>query len=188
MIRFPIASILSACTAGILVFATTMSAQAASLEQPADAPRLHGPDQDFIAGATTALSTQRDAARIATARSTDREVKEFAERVSNDSAKLSDELRAASPRGIDVPNNDPEVAVLDRIKNLRGGEFDRAYIEQIALTGEQRAMSTFQSEIASGRDEHLKDAARNALPIIQAQYAQAQELAKRKHFAEGSAQ
>jgi putative membrane protein len=188
MIRLLIPSIVCACTTSLVVFATTASAQTTQSALSSDATKLHAVDQAFVADATKAVSTQRDAARIATARSTDREVKAFAERVATDDAKLSDALRAASPRGVDVPKNDPDTAVLDSIKNLRGGEFDKVYVEQVALGGEQKALSAFQSEIASGRDEQLKDAARNALPTIQAHYAQAQELAKRKHLADGSAQ
>jgi predicted outer membrane protein len=132
------------------------------------------------------VSTQIDAARIATARSTDRDVKAFAERVASDDAKVSAALRAASPRGVDVPKNDPDVAALDSVKNLRGADFDKAYIEQVALGGGQKTLSAFQAEIASGRNEPLKDAARKALPTIQQHYAMAQELAKRKHLPEGA--
>ena len=109
-------------------------------------------------------------------------MKAFAERVSNDNAKISDALRAASPRGVDVPKNDPDAAVLASINNLRGADFDKAYIVQVALAGDQKALSAFQAEIASGRDEQLKDAAKKALPTIQEHYAMAQDLAKRKHL------
>jgi len=110
-------------------------------------------------------------------------VKAFAEKVAADNLQIADALRAASPRGVDVPHNNPDTATLDSIRNLRGAEFDKTYIEQIALGGEQKTLSAFQAEIASGRNEQLKDAARKALPTIQAQYASAQELAKRKHLA-----
>ncbi|RKF33310.1 DUF4142 domain-containing protein [Paraburkholderia fungorum] len=177
MIRLPLATLTSACMASLMVVATAASAQTAP-----DAVRIHAADQAFITDATTAVATQRDAARIATSRSTDREVKAFAERVSNDNAKISDALRAASPRGVDVPKNDPNTAVLASINNLRGADFDKTYIEQVALAGEQKALSAFQAEIASGRDEQLKNVAKQALPTIQAHYAMAQDLAKRKHF------
>ena len=179
MIRLPLAAITSACMASLMVVATSASAQTAAAP---DAVRIHAADQTFITDATKAVSTQRDAARIATSRSTDRDVKAFAERVSNDNAKISDALRAASPRGVDVPKNDPDPAVLASINNLRGADFDKTYIEQVALAGEQKALSAFQAEIASGRDEQLKDAAKKALPTIQEHYAMAQELAKRKHL------
>lgn len=182
MIRLPLVAVTSACMASLLVVATAANAQTAPAAAAADAGRLHAADQAFIADATQAVATQRDAARIATSRSTDRDVKAFAERVSSDNAKISDALRAASPRGVDVPKNDPDTAVLASINNLRGADFDKTYIEQVALAGEQKALSAFQAEIASGRDEQLKDAAKKALPTIQAHYAMAQDLARRKHL------
>ena len=180
MIRLPLATFTGACMAGLLVAATAASAQTAPAA--ADAGRLHAADQAFIADGTQVVATQRDAARIATSRSTDREVKAFAERVSTDNAKISDALRAASPRGVDVPKNDPDQAMLASINTLRGADFDKAYIEQVALSGEQKALSAFQAEIASGRDEQLKAVAKQSLPTLQAHYAMAQDLAKRKHL------
>ncbi|MFM0284929.1 DUF4142 domain-containing protein [Paraburkholderia sediminicola] len=180
MIRLPLAAITSACIASLMAVATAASSQTPPAAP--DAARIHAADQAFIADATKDVATQRDAARIAASRSTDHDVKAFAERVSNDNAKISDALRAASPRGVDVPKNDPDAAVLASINNLRGADFDKTYIEQVALAGEQKTLSAFQAEIASGRDEQLKDAAKKALPTIQEHYAMAQDLAKRKHL------
>lgn len=178
--RQSLASFIAASTAGLLL-ATAAHAQTA----PADsAQKLHEADQTFIADGTKAVATQRDAARLADSRSTDREVKAFAEKIVADDTKLSNALRAASPRGVDVPRDDPDTAVLDSIKNLRGADFDKAYIEQVALAGQQKAMSAFQAEIASGRDAQLKSVATKALPTLQADYAQAQQLAQRKHLAQ----
>lgn len=145
--------------------------------------KLHGSDKAFIADGTQTVATQRDAARIADSRSSDREVKAFAEKIVADYTKLSNEMRAASPRGVDVPRNDPDTAVLDSIKNLRGADFDKAYIEQVALGGQQKALSAFQAEIAQGRDAGLKKVATEGLPVIQADIAKAKELAQRKHMA-----
>ncbi|MPW18087.1 DUF4142 domain-containing protein [Paraburkholderia sp. CNPSo 3157] len=185
MICLPIHSIASACVAGLLVVSAAAHAQTGQPPQPAheNTARLHGNDEAFITDATKAVLTQRDAARIATARSGDREVKAFAERVANDNATIEQELRAATPRGVKVPRNEPDAAALDSIRNLRGGEFDKTYIEQVALGGGQRSLSVFKAEAESGRNEKLKDAARKALPTIQEHYTMAQELAKRKHLA-----
>jgi len=185
MIRFSIAPTLGALATGLLVVTTAASAQTA---QPSSGEvRLHGNDQAFINEATKAVSTQRDAARIAAARSKDREVKAFAEKVANDNAMIATELRAAIPHGVvGVPKDDPDNAVLESIRNLPGGEFDKTYIENVALADEQKALSAFQAEIAGGRNEQLKDAARKALPTMQEHYAMAQELAKRKHLSESA--
>ncbi|KVD01719.1 hypothetical protein WI78_07750 [Burkholderia ubonensis] len=195
MNRFPNASRLALSAAGLLLVAVTATAQTAQPAQPgqpaepaqtapsAGAPRLHEADQSFINDGTKTVSTQRGAARIADSRSSDGQVKAFAQRVSADDEKIIQAMRAASPRGVDVPHNDPDTALLDSIKTLRGAEFDKAYIEQVALAGQQKAISAFQAEIAAGRDAKLKEVARQALPILQAHYADAQKLAQRHHLA-----
>jgi putative membrane protein len=184
MIRLSLASLASVSAVGLL--ALSMSAHAQTAAAPAagaSSPELHAADKTFISDGTQTVATQRDAARIADSRSTDREVKAFAEQLVADYSKLSDSMRAASPRGVDVPRNDPDTAVIDGIKNLRGADFDKAYIEQVALGGQQKTLSAFQAEIASGRDAGLKKAASAGLPVIQADIAKAKELAQRKHLA-----
>ncbi|WP_321922410.1 DUF4142 domain-containing protein [Burkholderia sp. BCC1998] len=187
MNRFPQVSRLALSAAGLLLVAVTATAQTA---QPAPAApaaatqtRIHEADQAFINDGTKTVSTQHDAARIADSRTSDSQVKAFAQRVSTDDEKIIQAMRAASPRGVDVPANDPDTTVLDSIKTLRGAEFDKAYIEQVALAGQQKTISAFQAEIASGRDTKLKEVARQALPILQAHYAAAQKLAQRHHLA-----
>ncbi|MBB3257734.1 putative outer membrane protein [Paraburkholderia bannensis] len=181
MIRLSLATLASASAVGLL--ALSMNAKAQTGAPAAASPELHAADKTFISNGTQTVATQRDAARIADSRSTDREVKAFAEQLVADYSKLSDSMRAASPRGVDVPRNDPDTAVIDGIKNLRGADFDKAYIEQVALGGQQKTLSAFQAEIASGRDAGLKKAASAALPVIQADIAKAKELAQRKHIA-----
>ncbi|MDN7487790.1 hypothetical protein CFB40_27830 [Burkholderia sp. AU31652] len=189
MNRFPQLSRLALSAAGLLLVAVTATAQTAqpapaSPNAPAAAAtRIHEADQAFITDGTKTVSTQHDAARIADSRTSDSQVKAFAQRVSTDDEKIIQAMRAASPRGVDVPANDPDTAVLSSIKNLRGAEFDKAYIEQVALAGQQKTISAFQAEIASGRDTKLKEVARQSLPILQKHYADAQKLAERHHLA-----
>ncbi|WP_207005084.1 DUF4142 domain-containing protein [Trinickia mobilis] len=169
------------CAVALNAHAQTPAATASSATTAGE--ELHAADKTFITDGTRTVATQRDAARIADSRSTDRDVRAFAEKLVADYTKLSESMRAASPRGVDVPRDDPETAVLDSVKDLRGADFDKMYIEQVALDGQQKTLSAFQAEIASGRDAGLKKAATQALPVIQADYAKAQELAKRKHLA-----
>ncbi|MDR3100584.1 MAG: DUF4142 domain-containing protein [Paraburkholderia sp.] len=198
MSRLSLASLATASAAGLLVLslgahaqtpapagtnAASASATTTTAAATGAADKLHEADKTFIADGTQTVATQRDAARIADSRSSDRDVKAFAEKIVADYTKLSNSMRAASPRGVDVPRDDPDTAVLDSIKNLRGADFDKAYIEQVALAGQQKALSAFQAEIASGRDAGLKKAATEGLPVIQADIAKAKELAQRKHMA-----
>lgn len=193
MSRLSLASLATASAAGLLVLSLGAHAQttapagtnaATTNAATADAAnKLHEADQSFIADGTQTVATQRDAARIADSRSTDRDVKAFAKQIVSDYTKLSNSMRAASPRGVDVPRDDPDTAMIDSIKNLRGADFDKAYIEQVALGAQQKTLSAFQAEIAQGRDAGLKKAATEGLPVIQADIAKAKELAQRKHMA-----
>ena len=198
MSRLSLASLATASAAGLLVLslgahaqttapagtnAATTNATTATAATSGAADKLHEADKSFIADGTQTVATQRDAARIADSRSTDRDVKAFAQQIVADYTKLSNSMRAASPRGVDVPRDDPDTATLDSIKNLRGADFDKAYIEQVALAAQQKTLSAFQAEIAQGRDAGLKKAATEGLPVIQADIAKAKELAQRKHMA-----
>jgi len=186
MTRLSLAALITASAASLCVVTLSAHAQTpapAAATTTTGAQELHASDKTFIADGTQTVATQRDAARIADSRSSDREVKAFSEKLVADYTKLSDSMRAASPRGVDVPRNDPDAAVLGGIEDLRGADFDKRYIEQVALAGQQKTLSAFQAEIASGRDAGLKKAATEGLPVIQADYAKAQELARRKHLA-----
>jgi putative membrane protein len=185
MNRLSLVSLASVSATALLALSVSAHAQtAAPVATTAGATQeLHAADKSFIADGTQTVATQRDAARIADSRSTDREVKAFAEQLVADYTKLSNSMRAASPRGVDVPRDDPDAAVLSSINNLRGADFDKTYIEQVALEGQQKTLSAFQAEIASGRDAGLKKAATEGLPVIQADIAKAKELAARKHLA-----
>jgi putative membrane protein len=183
MTRLSLTSMLATSALGLCAVALNAHAQTPAAPATSDAGELHAADKTFISDGTQTVATQRDAARIADSRSSDRDVKAFAEKLVSDYTKVSDSLRAASPRGVDVPANDADTATLAGIKDLRGADFDKQYIEQVALDGQQKTLSAFQAEIASGRDAGLKKAATAALPMIQADYAKAQELAKRKHLA-----
>ncbi|WP_322058008.1 DUF4142 domain-containing protein [Paraburkholderia sp. J63] len=188
MSRLSLASLATASAAGLLVLslgahAQTTAPAGTNAATAGAANKLHEADQSFIADGTQTVATQRDAARIADSRSTDRDVKAFAEQIVSDYTKLSNSMRAASPRGVDVPRDDPDTAMIDSIKNLRGADFDKAYIEQVALGAQQKTLSAFQAEIAQGRDAGLKKAATEGLPVIQADIAKAKELAQRKHMA-----
>src|SRR5262249_19335953 len=122
MTRLSLASLITAsaaslCAVTLSAHAQTPAPAAASATTSAATGELHAADKAFIADGTQTVATQRDAARIVDSRSTDREVKAFAEKLVADYTKLSDSMRAASPRGVDVPRDDPDTAVLASVKN-----------------------------------------------------------------------
>jgi len=165
------------CTAPLAPVASQAFAQGASA--PAGAAALSDTDQKFVKTATTAGTTEIDAARLALHQSNDKDVKAFATHMIADHTKLAAQLKMATPHHADVPKG-PDNAALDGLKSLKGADFDSAYVSKLGVQGHKEAIAAFQDEADNGQDASLKKVAKSALPTIEHHYAMAQELAKKK--------
>lgn len=95
-----------------------------------------------------------------------------------DHTKLARNLDVIAKRhGITAPPA-TDSALIGSLQNLQGAEFDKAYIEKVAVSGHQKAVELFKKESESGSDSALKAAASKALPVISHHYEMAQQLAK----------
>ncbi len=56
--------------------------------------------------------------------------------------------------------------MIGSLQNLKGAEFDKAYIEQVAVGGHQKAVELFRKESEKSNDAALKTAASKPLPVI----------------------
>ena len=140
-------------------------------------------DKDFVQAASMSSSTEIDAAKLAQKNSEDKDVKSFAHHMLADHTTLTVQLKMAAPKGVTVPKDNSDTAVLDSLKGLKGKEFDQAYIHKVGLEGHKQAISAFQKEITDGQDAKLKKAAQDAMPTIQEHYQHAQSLATQKGVA-----
>ncbi|MDR5811257.1 DUF4142 domain-containing protein [Caballeronia sp. LZ019] len=142
--------------------------------------KLSTVDQQFIQDAGAASATEIAASKLALARSADKQVKDFAQRMIADHTKLARNLDVIAKRhGITTPPAS-DSSVVGSLQNLEGADFDKAYIEKVALAAHQKAVELFAKESESGNDAALKAAAAKALPIIRHHYAMAQQLARTK--------
>ncbi len=141
---------------------------------------LPEPDRDFVQAASMSSSTEIDAGKLAQKNSNDKDVKSFAHHMMVDHTKLTVELKAAAPHGVEVPKDNSDTGVLDSLKPLKGKEFDDAYIAKIGLKGHEDAVAAFKKEISDGQNASLKKLAQKGLPVIEHHYALAQQLAKKK--------
>jgi putative membrane protein len=141
---------------------------------------LPSPDKDFVQAASMSSSTEIDAAKLATKNSSDKDVKSFAHHMMLDHTKLTMQLKMAAPHGVTVPKDNSDQAVLDSLKNLKGKDFDTAYIQKVGLQGHEQALTAFRKQISDGQNADLKQAAQKALPTIEEHYKMAQDLAARK--------
>jgi putative membrane protein len=137
-------------------------------------------DKAFVQAASSAGSTEIDAAKLATRQSQDKDVKRFAHHMIVDHTKLTMQLKMAAPHGVTVPKDNSDTSTLDSLKALHGKEFDAAYIQKVGVQGHQEAVQAFQKEAADGQNADLKKAAQKALPTIQEHLKMAQDLAAKK--------
>jgi predicted outer membrane protein len=154
--------------------------QAASTTAANPLPQV---DKDFVQAASMSSSTEIDAAKLATSNSSDKDVKSFAHHMMLDHTKLTVQLKMAAPHGVEVPKDNSDTSILDTLKQMKGKEFDQAYIQKVGLEGHQSAIAAFEKEISHGQNADLKKAAQKALPTIKEHYKMAQDLAAKKGVA-----
>jgi putative membrane protein len=141
---------------------------------------LSDADKAFVQAASSGSSTEIDASKLALTHSSDKDVKSFARHMIVDHTKLTLQLKMAAPKGVTVPKDNSDTALLDSLKPLKGKDFDNAYIGKVGVQGHKQALDAFQKEISEGQNADLKRAAQKALPTIQEHSQMAQDLAKKK--------
>ncbi|MEM5339896.1 DUF4142 domain-containing protein [Paraburkholderia azotifigens] len=145
---------------------------------PASAQTKLSPgDTQFAQDASQADATEIAASKLALASSSNPQVKKFAQQMIADHTKLARSLDVvATQKGLGKPPG-ADSALIGKLQGLKGDDFDKVYIEEVAVGGHQKAVELFQKESESGNDAQLKAAAARALPTIRHHLAMAQQLA-----------
>jgi putative membrane protein len=176
-------TIIATLCSSLTAIAPIASAQTQAASTTAANP-LSNTDEDFVQAASQSSSTEIEASKLATKNSSDKDVKSFAHHMIIDHTKLAMQLKMALPHGITVPQGNADTAMLDSLKNLKGKDFDTAYIQKVGLQGHREAIAAFKKEISDGQNSDLKKAAQKGLPTIEKHYKMAQELATKKGVAQ----
>lgn len=134
-------------------------------------------DAQFVQDASQAGATEIAASRLALTHSSNPGVKKFARLMISDHMKLAHSLDSvAHEKGLGGPAT-ADSALIGKLQNLDGADFDQTYIQQVAVDGHTKAVALFEKESQSGADPQLKEAATRALPTIRHHLALAQQLA-----------
>jgi putative membrane protein len=95
----------------------------------------------------------------------------------DDHSKANEKLKGvASQKGIAAPSavNAKQKATMDRLSNLSGAAFDRAYMQDMVKDHEED-VAEFQREANSGADPDVKNFASKTLPTLQEHLKMAQD-------------
>jgi putative membrane protein len=145
-------------------------------------------DRTFVVNAAMAGMAEVEHGRLATGKAVNAKVKDFGEHMIADHTLAGNELKSlAATKAITLPLSlDPaHQAAHDRYATLPGGEFDRAYMQDM-VADHQKAVADFTAEANSGKDPEVKAWARKALPTLQTHLKMAQDLQKELGASAGS--
>jgi putative membrane protein len=119
-------------------------------------------------------------AQMALQKSSSAEVKELAQRLINDDTQLLQQFQ--NLRGTNIANNSATMnnapdstGINNMYNNISGITFDRQWVGDM-ISGHQRTLSDFRTELNTTSDASLKALINNALPTIQAHLKQLQVL------------
>jgi putative membrane protein len=127
------------------------------------------PDARFVREAAEGGLMEVELGRIAQEKASSQEVKDFGKRMVDDHSKANDQLKdIAAKQNIDLPTevNSKQRQVIDRLSNLSGEQFDKAYMQHM-VKDHRKDVSEFQKEAKNGKDADIKSFASNTLPTLQ---------------------
>lgn len=126
-------------------------------------------DKAFVKKAIMGSNGEIDAAKLALQKSSNDQVKQFAQKMIDDHTKLLDDMhqvaQAQSIKYVDKPS--PSAMKLHKkLDGLNGAAFDKAYVDGM-VKDHQEDVKDFTRESNDGKMQPVKDAAGKGLPVIQ---------------------
>lgn len=151
---------------------------AAPTTAPAAPIPVHAAQYVMVAGADDLFEHQ--ASTLALTKSTDPQIRAFAQRMVTDHTKTTQALNAAAAQaGVPVPP--PQLTpgqqqYISELQPLSGSAFDHAYLAQ-QVAAHRAALALHQNYARHGDNAVLKQAAAKTVPIIEAHLTRVQQLA-----------
>lgn len=136
-------------------------------------------DRDFLEATARSNLAEIEASRSAAERANNPAIRTYAETMLRDYTALGQELRAlASRKGIVLPTAalSTDAAELERIRNARGAEFDRMYVDHLGASAHKETIELFERAASQASDPDIKAFAAEKLPTLRTHLAMAERL------------
>lgn len=160
-------------------FATFLCAFAASMSASAD---RQANDQNFVSQVMQAGMGEVELSRLAMTKSTNPDIRAFAERMVADHSRADDELAAlVQGHDIDVPStlDADHREIVDQVSAHSGTDFDTAYAKQMAADHAGAVMFFRNAAAANDLSPALANFASRAVPTIEEHAKAAKDLESR---------
>jgi putative membrane protein len=139
-------------------------------------------DKAFVRKALEGNMAEIQMGQLALQKSSDDQVKQFAQRMVDDHGKMLDQLKpAAQAMGVKVPEGPSKGAMknMDKMKGLSGDAFDQAYIKDM-VKDHKKDSSEFKQEAQNTQNPQLKQLVTEASQTIDSHLQQIQQIAQTK--------
>jgi putative membrane protein len=139
-------------------------------------------DAAFMKDAAADGMAEVELGRLASAKATRQDVKDFGKMMVDDHTKANEELKSlASQKGVTLPTDlkAQHKAEKERLSKLSGTAFDDAYLK-FMVSDHQKAVDAFSKESAGGKDSETKAWAAQTLPKLQEHLSHVKQMAARK--------
>jgi putative membrane protein len=138
-------------------------------------------DSEFAIKAAKAGKLEVELGNLAARKGQSASVRSFGRRMVSDHTRAGNKLKAiAKSIGITLPDalDANQQAEIDRLSQLSGADFDRAYMDKMVADHEM-AVAEFETEAKSGADRKLKAFASATLPTLRMHLRMAKQTAAR---------
>lgn len=140
--------------------------------------KVSSSDRSFAMKAADGGMAEVKMAELALSKTTNDEVKQFAQRMIDDHSKANQELMSiASTKGITLPA-EPSAkhkAMMNKLSAMNGANFDRAYIKHMR-EDHKADVALFEKQSNAGRDADLKAFAAKTLPTLKEHKMKVEDL------------
>lgn len=134
----------------------------------ANAPGAY--DKTFMTKAADSGSTEIAASKVAQTKSTDAQVKQFADSMVTDHTKVADELKQLAASKQITVSDEPSArhkADIAKLSGLEGKKFDQEYAAKIGVAAHKEAVKLFTEASQKATDPEIKAFAAKTLPALQ---------------------
>jgi putative membrane protein len=135
-------------------------------------------DSKFVKDAAAGGMEEVELGKLAVAKASSPEVKNFGQKMVDDHSKANDQLsQLASQKGIDLKKDESMMAKHDSAKlaKLKGAKFDKAYMDMM-VKDHKKDVADFEHASKGAKDNDIKSWASTTLPTLQEHWKMAKDI------------
>lgn len=130
---------------------------------------LASADKDFLENAAQGGHAEIEGSKLAQTKSSNADVKQFADQMIQDHTKANQELVALAKQKGYTPPDEPSLMQRTELKALSatsGASFDKMYVSRIGVAAHEDTVKLFEKAAANAKDPDIKAWASKTLPTL----------------------